>query len=101
MTECQTTLLTFALVQQTLVLPIFIEKSATYPPPPVFDTATICTLTMPVPSRVKEEGDTNHLCYGTVSLNTNTLPPVFYDVWSCFSTASNNLPEHVKNEPPL
>ena len=35
----------------------------------VVDCATVCTLAVPVPS--KEEGDTNRLCYKTVSLNSN------------------------------
>jgi len=33
------------------------------------NSVMVCTRTVPVPSLVKKEGDTNHLCYGTVSLN--------------------------------
>jgi len=36
------------------------------------NSATVCSLTVPVPSLVNEEGDTNRLRYGTVSLNINT-----------------------------
>jgi len=36
--------------------------------------ATVCTLTVPVPSLVKGGGGINHLRYGTVSLNINMSP---------------------------
>ena len=37
------------------------------------NSVMVCTRTVPVPSWVKKEGDTNHLCYGTVSLNITSL----------------------------